>query len=97
MPYYDVIVDLESNSNEYYSKGYQMVNLPYLPEDYVLYYTNTKIDNDIVVKFIKRYSIPRYINPFNLDFYEDSLFDYFLFSALSSEIDYAQEDIGVVE
>ena len=46
-----IIVDLNSKYDEYISKGYKVVYLEKLEEDYALYYTNKAIDNEIVVKF----------------------------------------------
>ena len=75
-PINEIIVDLESKYNDYLSQGYQKAFLKNLKEGYSIYYTNTKIDNKIIVKIKFSEEIPRYINEDNF------IFDYKLFKSL---------------
>ena len=75
-PINEIIVDSESKYNDYLSQGYQKAFLKNLKEGYSIYYTNTKIDNKIIVKIKFSEEIPRYINEDNF------IFDYKLFKSL---------------
>ena len=75
-PVNEIIVDSESKYNDYLSQGYQKAFLKNLKEGYSIYYTNTKIDNKIIVKIKFSEEIPRYINEDNF------IFDYKLFKSL---------------
>ena len=66
-----LIVDLESKYNDYYSQGYQSAYLENLAEGYTIYYTNTKINQEIIVKIKFSDEIPRYINEKNFVFDEE--------------------------
>ena len=70
-PINDIIVDLESNYNNYISLGYQMSHLDNLTEEYALYFTNTATDKEIIVKMKFSNETPRYINEDNFIFDED--------------------------
>ena len=75
-PINDMIVDLSSKNNEYFSKGYKSIQLKDLPKDYVLYYTNRKTDNEIIVKYIFSDEIPKMINGDNFIFDQDTYESY---------------------
>ena len=59
-PINEVIVDYSSKYNEYTSRGYKIAYFKNLGDDKILYYTNTKIDNPIVVNIIISDEIPTY-------------------------------------
>ena len=67
-PINDIKVDLCSKLNDYISKGYRVAYLKEIQEEYCLYYTNTKINNEIIVKMKISDEIPRYINEDNFIF-----------------------------
>ena len=67
-PINEIIVDSESKYNDYLSQGYQKAFLENLTEGYSIYYKNTKINNQIIVKIKFSDSIPRYIDRDNLIF-----------------------------
>jgi hypothetical protein len=67
-PINDIKEDLCSRLNDYISKGYRVAYLKEIREDYCLYYTNTKINNEIIIKMKISDEIPRYINEDNLLF-----------------------------
>ena len=69
-PINEIIVDEESKYNDYYSQGYQSAYLENLAEGYTIYYTNTKINQEIIVKIKFSDEIPRYINEKNFVFDE---------------------------
>ena len=75
-PINDIIVDLNSKKDEYIVKGYKVGELENLLEEYSLYYTNTAIDKEIIVKIKYNYTIPRYINPDNFIFDQDTYESY---------------------
>ena len=75
-PINDMIVDLSSKINEYFSKGYKNIQLEDLPKDYALYYTNKKTDNEIIVKYIFTDEIPKIINEDNFIFDRDTYDSY---------------------
>ena len=75
-PINDIKVDLSSNIDEYRSKGYEYVKLNDLSEDYFLYYTNKKTDNEIIVKIIFSENIPKFINEDNFIFDQDTYDSY---------------------
>ena len=75
-PINDIIIDLFSKNEEYNLNGYQFVQLENLQEDYVLYYTNGKIDNEIIVKMKFSEEIPKIINEDNFIFDQDTYESY---------------------
>ena len=75
-PINEVIVDYSSKYNEYTSRGYKIAYFKNLGDDKILYYTNTKIDNPIVVNIIISDEIPTYINNENFIFDQDLYNDY---------------------
>ena len=70
-PINEIIVDEESKYNDYYSQGYQSAYLENLAEGYTIYFTNTKINQEIIVKIKFSDEIPRYINEKNFVFDEE--------------------------
>ena len=67
-PINDVIVELKSNYDLYLSQGYQIAYFDKLDQNYALYYTNTAIDKEILVKLTFSNVIPRYITENNFIF-----------------------------
>ena len=76
-PINEVKVDLNIKYNEYVSKGYKVIYLDELGEDYALYYSKNSINNEIVVKLDFFNSTPKYISEENL------IFDKYTFSRTS--------------
>jgi len=74
-PINDLIVDLPSKCDEYYSKGYLISES--LLGDKAIYYTNKAINNPIVAKIKNSETVPRYISKenfiFDNDIYEESI------------------------
>ena len=66
-PINEAIVDSKSKRADYEAKGYKVDNNKTngLLSDELLYYTNTKIDKEIVVNISESYSTPRYITDEN--------------------------------
>ena len=75
-PINSIIVDLKSKENEYVNNGYKVGSIKDLSNDYYVYYTNDKTDNNIVAKIKISETIPKYISSENLIFDEDSFDDY---------------------
>ena len=69
-PINEIIVDSDSKYNDYLSEGYQKAFLENLTERYSIYYKNTKINNQIIVKIKFSDSIPRCIDRDNFIFYK---------------------------
>ena len=65
-PINEIIIDLESKSNEYIEKGYYSVKISKLPDNYLLYYTNKSIDKEILVYLTFNDEYPKYITYQNL-------------------------------
>ena len=61
-PINDIKIDLISKSEEYLYDGYKIAYLNELSEGFALYYTNKKINNEIVVKIKFSDEISSYIN-----------------------------------
>ena len=76
-PINSIIVDLKSKENEYVNKGYKAGLFKKLPNDYYVYYTNDKTENNIVVKINVTATIPKYISNYNLVFDYDTFDDYY--------------------
>ena len=70
-PINEIVVDLISKENDYTNQGYHIAHLNNLTEGYVVYYTNTKTDNEIIVKIKFSDEIPKIINKDNFIFDED--------------------------
>ena len=75
-PINDIIVDLRTKIDEYRLKGYEYTKLNDLSEDYFLYYTNKKTDNEIIVKIIFSEDTPKFINEDNFIFDQDTYGSY---------------------
>ena len=75
-PINEIIVDEESKYNDYYNQGYQFAHLENLPEGYAIYYTNIKINQEIIVKIKFSDEIPKYINEENFVF-DEEIYNYF--------------------
>ncbi len=65
-PVNDILIDLKSKKREYQNKGYFSLNIGNESSNVTLYYTNTKIDNPIIVDIIYSHSQPKYITYQNL-------------------------------
>ena len=70
-PINEILVDLETNKDDYKLQGYQIAYFDNLTEGYVIYYTNTKTDNPIISKIKFSDEIPKIINKDNFIFDED--------------------------
>ena len=75
-PINDIIIDLISKKDEYDSKGYQNIQLKNIFENYTLYYTNKKIDNEIIIKILFSDEIQKFINEDNFIFDQDTYNSY---------------------
>ena len=84
-PINEMIVDSFSKKDEYLSIGYQYIQLQNLSEDYFLYYTNQKTDNEIIVKFNFSKEVPRYVNEKNFILDSDTFVSYLLESEEEDE------------
>ena len=94
-PINDIKIDLISKSEEYLYDGYKIANLYELSEGFALYYTNKKINNEIVVKIKFSDEIPRYINEKNFIFDQDSYDRYYPKGDYDSDgYDYGGYDYG---
>ena len=76
-PINKVIVALESEKNYYKSNGYKFAKLLELPENYLLYYTNNSVNDEIVVHLKFSDEQPRYISPENFIF-DNETYDKYL-------------------
>ena len=61
-----ILIDLKSKESEYQNKGYFSINFGNESSNVLLYYTNIKTDNPIIVDIIHSYSQPKYITYNNL-------------------------------
>lgn len=78
-PINDIIVDSIEKKDEYINKGYEFTQLELLNDNLYLYYTNNKIDKEIVVSFNITDKQPKYISPENFIF-DENAFDKYLVS-----------------
>ena len=85
-PINEIIIDEESKYNYYLSQGYQKANLEKLTEGYAIYYTNIKVNQEIIVKIKFSDEIPRYINE------ENFVFDEKVYKSFQSSTDYGDRD-----
>ena len=65
-PVNHILIDLKSKEREYQNKGYFSINFGNESSNVLLYYTNIKTDNPIIVDIIYSYSQPKYITYNNL-------------------------------
>ena len=79
-PINEIIIDEESKYNDYLSQGYQKAYLEKMTEGYAIYYTNIKINQEIIVKIKFSDEIPRYINKENFVF-DEKVYKFFLVSS----------------
>jgi hypothetical protein len=61
-----ILIDLKSKESEYQNKGYFSINFGNESSNVLLYYTNIKTDNPIIVDIIQSSSQPKYITYNNL-------------------------------
>jgi len=93
-PINEMIVDSSSKYNEYESNEYSYVHLTNLSEDYFLYYTNQKTDNEIIVKYNFSNEVPRYINEDNFILDKDNYDSYLNVNEMEDEEGYGGDGNG---
>lgn len=92
-PINKITIDLEEKKNDYINKGYKYTKISKIPSNYVLYYTNIEIDNEIIVHLNFCDEQPKYISPQNFIFDNDT-YDKFLVKHYSSGGDDGYYDGG---
>ena len=75
-PINEIIVDSFSKKDEYLLNEYNCAQLTNLSDDYALYYTNQKTDNEIIIKYVFSDEAPKFINEDNFIFDQDTYDSY---------------------
>ena len=78
-PINEMIVDSFSKKDQYLLNEYNCAQLTNLSDDYALYYTNKKTDNEIIIKYVFSDEAPKFINEDNFIFDQDT-YDSYAFS-----------------